>query len=672
MRYDTPLCTNTKVYIVGDTATVAGQLPLALRHTDPRSAVAEFEQILLSNSGEDAFESAIKLLAAKLFDEYQVTAGGEASFAVHKSPEQSHQAIQALYTKALLRWPTLAGGTSELSISPPHLVRSIRPLLGWQLRGSDLEWLDAALERLVSRDSKGSMGQYFTPRDVIRLCVGALNPKADEIVLDPACGSGGFLFEAVANSKQTTGQAPKCLGIDFSAKSVRVATLLAAALDDSTIVVSKANSLDGREYSHAEPPLEWKEFLVQEKASSTPRASTWGPWNRLGCDVLLTNPPFAGDIDEYELLEAYESQKENGAKKAISREHLFFERAIDLLRPGGRLAIVVPQGILANSSSAYLREWVLSKCRLLAVVGLHPHAFSPYTGVKTAIVFLQKPVDKSQLKRDYPILFTCSKSCGKDSSGRFYDESDYAQIEAILKSFFKEHEFSWAGGEAVQPDLMANAEIVNFSEVRACLRMDAEHYDPEARQLERKLRKRTEKNVGDSVAMRVGRFKKKSFQQISYVDISSVDNRSGLTFPETISAEDAPSRASYLVEPGDVLVSTVRPDRNVVAMITDRNEATPVASNGFCVLRAKDVPSELLFAYCKSEAFKKILTMRATASMYPTVGDADVASIPWLRPDSKTEDEVVQLVRSGLAMIEEAQTKIQRAIDLINESIHRS
>lgn len=632
---------------------------------DAMSALAEFEQILLSNSGEDAFESAVKLLAAKLVDELKVDGGTEAAFKYHTSPDETHRAIQALYTEALARWPQLDSGSAELGISPPHLTRSIRPLLGWKLHGSNLSWLDATLERLVSRDSKGSLGQYFTPREITQLCVRALNPMPGEIVMDPACGSGGFLFEAMEFSKKHHGGVPKCLGIDFSPRSVKVAVLLAAAADESTITISKANSIDGRAYLKSSPD-EWKSFLVQEKCSATYRASTWGAWNKLGCNVLLTNPPFAGDIDDADLLDAYEAQQVQNGKRIVSREHLFLERAVDLLLPGGRLAIVVPQGILSNSTSAYLREWLSRKCRILAVVGLHQHAFMPYTGVKTAVLFIEKPRALEAPPEDYPVLFMISRNSGKDSSGRQAGQHDYSEILDTLRSFFRNQGHAWALTQPDTPRGVAPSEIVMVSELLSSGRLDAEHYDPEARDLERSLRQATTRVVGSAVANRISRFKRRDYREVAYVDISSVDKRTGLSFPEVVDAKDAPSRASYLVEPGDVLVSTVRPDRNVVAMVTSAQPVPTVASNGFTVLRATELPPEVLFAYCKTETFKKILTMHATASMYPTVSDRDVLGVPLLTLPDDIQKQVVEGVRLGLSMIEEAQRKIACAINVLD------
>lgn len=636
-------------------------------HTNAVSAMGEFEQILLSNSGEDAFDSAIKLLSAKLFDEVQVlTANKATAFDVQSTPAKTHESVQRLYRQAVARWPLLGSGSDELEITPLHLVRSMRPLLGWSLVGSDLSPLDATLERLVSRDSKGSLGQYFTPRDIIRLCAQVLRPVPKELVMDPACGSGGFLFEALRQCEHETGKRPTCLGIDFSAKSVRVSALLAAAMMDDSIQVSKANSLDGREYANSYPSS-WEKFLQQGAASDTRRARTWGAWNRLGCDVLLTNPPFAGDIDEPDLLDAYESQQGVPGKKVVSREHLFVERAIDLLKPGGRLAIVLPQGVLANATAAYLRTWLLKRCRVLGVIGLHQNAFAPYTGVKTAIVFLAKL--KEPIKSDYKVFFAVSRSAGKDSSGRQSGTADYDQISQRFSTFLRSEGFKWAKLPAASIADDLSFEVVSSAEIITTGRLDAEHYDPATRRLERRMTELSSVTIGSIVEAKAPRFRRSTMREIAYVDISSVDQRTGLTFPECISAESAPSRASYLVSTGDVLVSTVRPDRNVVAMVTEGQEAPAVASNGFCVLRAKDVDPELLFAYCKTKAFRDMLSMKATASMYPTVNDRDVLNMPFLRPSQKVEDEVVRRIREGLEMIRKAQSEIAAAVELMDHAV---
>lgn len=644
------------------------QPQLELANTDPASAIAEFEQILVSNSGEDPFDSAIKLLAAKLLDEVEEVSGHAPKFHIQKTASATHKTVQELYSRAIRRWPHLNGNGESLGISPEHLVRSMRPLIGWHLIDSDLSWLDAALERLVARDAKGILGQYFTPREVIKFCVDVLRPNPKDRIIDPACGSGGFLYESTQYALREFGSAPNCLGIDFGARAIKVAALLSAAMPQAKLLVSKANSIDGRDCV-SPTPVEWAGFLSKAGGAQSKRAKSWGDWNKLSCSLVFTNPPFAGDIDDHEILDAYEAQQNPAAKKATSREHLFLERAVHLLKPGGRLAIVLPQGLLANSSASYLRQWLFNNCRVLGVVGLHQFAFLPYTSVKTAILFLTKPKADEPIPKDYPIFFAVSRTPGKDSSGKIIGTNDYSSIAQTFTQFLLSQQFDWAGKKVIYGQADIQSEIVKFSEVKQADRLDAEYFDPTARALLRRLDNLSETRLANLVDTRVERFKKDQVREVTYLDISSVDSKTGLTFPNTLPADEVPSRASYVVRPGDVLVSTVRPDRNVVALVTEAIGDNAVASNGFCVLRSKTIQPEVLFAYCKTQAFKKILSRHATASMYPTVTDRDVLGVPFLQPPQEVTDRVVHLVRSGLEMIELAHAQISEAISLMNTQV---
>lgn len=641
------------------------QIPLIPK--DAVSAIAEFEQILASNSGEDPFDSAIKLLAAKLVDEVENPSDRPSRFQIQKTPELTHRTIHALYRQALRKWPLLNGVGSDLGISGQHLVRSMRPLIGWRLAESDLSWLDATLERLVARDAKGALGQYFTPRDIVRFCIEVLNPNPKDKILDPACGSGGFLFEATNYSLRKFGGAPSCLGIDFGARAIKVAALMSAATPRAKISVSKANSIDGRAYGEHGLP-EWQGFLFRDTGAETSRADKWGAWNKLGCTMLATNPPFAGDIDEMDILDAYEAQQGISIRSAASREHLFLERAVHLLRPHGRLAIVLPQGLLANSSASYLRSWLFRKCRVLGVIGLHPHSFLPYTSVKTALLFAVKLPPKAEQSENYPVFFSTSMHCGKDSRGRSSGKSDYADIASSFIQFLASQPLPWAPS-ATAARVSVNFEAVPVSEVVKADRLDAEYYEPNARALVRALGGKTGSQLGSLVDTKPERFRKNFFKDVQYIDISSVDNKTGLTIPTVIAAQDAPSRASYMVQVGDVLVSTVRPERNVVALVTDNGGLPTVASNGFCVLRPTKIEPEVLFAYCKTTAFKQMLSRHATASMYPTVTDRDVLCIPFLEPPPEIADRVKKLVRSSVEMIARAQQQLKDAVALMTEHI---
>ncbi|MCK5506717.1 MAG: SAM-dependent DNA methyltransferase, partial [Thermodesulfovibrionia bacterium] len=141
-------------------------------------------------------------------------------------------------------------------------------------------------------------------------------------------------------------------------------------------------------------------------------------------DVLMANPPFAGDIKESRIIHKYDlgfkDKDKEKAKSKVGRDILFIERNLDFLKPGGRMAIVLPQGRFNNTSDKRIREFIAESARILAVVGLHKNTFKPHTGTKTSVLFVQKWDDElCPKKEDYPIFFAVSEKGGKDNSGDY-------------------------------------------------------------------------------------------------------------------------------------------------------------------------------------------------------------------------------------------------------------
>jgi len=150
----------------------------------------------------------------------------------------------------------------------------------------------------------------------------------------------------------------------------------------------------------------------------------------------MANPPFAGDIKESRILAKYElGKKPNGKYQTkVGRDILFIERNLDFLKPGGRMAVVLPQGRFNNSSDKNIRDYIAEKCRILGVVGLHGNVFKPHTGTKTSVLFIQKWDDKlCPKKEDYPIFFATQQEPSKDNSGEkiFVKKKDYPNVKDV-------------------------------------------------------------------------------------------------------------------------------------------------------------------------------------------------------------------------------------------------
>ena len=202
-------------------------------------------------------------------------------------------------------------------------------------------------------------------------------------------------------------------------------------------------------------------------------------------DVLMANPPFAGDIKDskvitkYELgkkyltkivIEANESKKlsiHKGWVEKISRDILFIERNLNMLKPGGRMAIVLPQGRFNNSTDKVIRDFIAENCRILAVVGLHGNTFRPHTGTKTSVIFVQKWDDKlCPRKSDYNIFFATQKIAGKDNGGeKIYETEQWIKYEDKSKS----EEFN----EKLETFLEAGNNSIMFSNERTAFAFSA-------------------------------------------------------------------------------------------------------------------------------------------------------------------------------------------------------
>ncbi|MDR2042637.1 MAG: SAM-dependent methyltransferase [Tannerella sp.] len=208
--------------------------------------------------------------------------------------------------------------------------------------------------------------------------------------------------------------------IDFDEKAVRVARTLNLIAGDGQTNVLHLNTLDWERWNETMKDEKWNDTYNNGwKKLKKLRKTLNSNWE-FNFDILMANPPFAGDIKESRILAKYDlGKKENGKyQTAVGRDILFIERNLDFLKPGGRMAIVLPQGRFNNSSDKYIREFIAERCRILAVVGLHGNVFKPHTGTKTSILFVQKWDDTLCPKvDDYPIFFATMQEPSKDNSG---------------------------------------------------------------------------------------------------------------------------------------------------------------------------------------------------------------------------------------------------------------
>lgn len=463
-----------------------------------KDLILEMEDEVLANAGVDVFEELFKLIFTKLYDELE---GGrdKKRHLVFKNYGETDtdlkEKIQDLFDKARAKWDGVFAEGARLELTSSHLAVCVSSLEKVKLFNSNLEVVDEAFEYLINKSSKGEKGQYFTPRYVIDMCVKMLNPQESENLIDTAAGSCGFPVHSIFHvwdqirieqglSKShmftTEKKGPryedyvqkKVFAIDFDEKAVRVGRTLNLIAGDGQTNVLHLNALDYERWDEKTKDESWPDVYGPGWQKLRKLRTVKNENRDFQFDVLMANPPFAGDIKETRILSKYELARTVSLEKItkvepsdknivfagasgptfpealntsvetiyqmadgtyrkvkvknqsnVGRDILFIERNLSFLKPGGRMAVVLPQGRFNNSSDKALREYLAAHCRILAVIGLHGNVFKPHTGTKTSVLLVQKWNDDSKVGSlcprvdDNPIFFATMKEPSKDNPG---------------------------------------------------------------------------------------------------------------------------------------------------------------------------------------------------------------------------------------------------------------
>ncbi|WP_175623334.1 N-6 DNA methylase [Chryseobacterium schmidteae] len=434
-----------------------------------KDLILEMEDEVLANAGVDVFEELFKLIFTKLYDEMESGRNKNRHLAFRNygdTETELKEKLQDLFNSAKDKWAGVFSDDSRLMLTPSHLSVCVSSLQDVKLFNSNLEVVDEAFEYLINKSSKGEKGQYFTPRYVIDMCVKMLNPKKEETIIDTAAGSCGFpvhsifyVWEKILKDKGlnkshlfTLEEKPsectdyvvdKVFAIDFDEKAVRVARTLNLIAGDGQTNVLHLNTLDyerwdentGSDDNKIAGNREWIDTYNNGWKKLKKLRENKNSNRDFQFDILMANPPFAGDIKESRILAKYDLGKKTGGKyqTKVGRDILFIERNLDFLKPGGRMAVVLPQGRFNNSSDKQIRDFIAERCRILGVVGLHGNVFKPHTGTKTSVLLVQKWNDDPKLGAlcpkvdDYPIFFATMQEPSKDNSGEkiYVKKKDY-------------------------------------------------------------------------------------------------------------------------------------------------------------------------------------------------------------------------------------------------------
>lgn len=361
-------------------------------------------------------------------------------------------------------------GNEQINLSDAGLAKVAAELSKYSFLDATVDVKGTAYETIVSNTLKQEAGQFFTPRNIIKCMVEMLDPDENTRVLDPACGSGGFLvmvldhvrhkivkrlypelddlhLEAKLNTPEvndlTREYAEKMIfGFDFDPDLKKAARMNMVMAGDGHSNIFNINSLD---YPHGDKPDVSKiapavMHSIQNSADKNFSFATADDNAQGKFDMIFTNPPFGAKVEvDPAIIERAGYELQSNAP-----EVLFIEQCYRFLKPGGKMAIVLPDGILGNPNMEQTRIWILRHFKLLASVDLPVETFLPQVGVQASLLFLQKKTSTEALvpleEEDYDVFMAIVEKVGKDRRGVPIYEKDDDGAELLFP-----HTKEWIG-----------------------------------------------------------------------------------------------------------------------------------------------------------------------------------------------------------------------------------
>lgn len=425
---------------------------------------------------KDAFWELLNLIFCKIYDEKRRYLCAERNESYHRqfwvgvternTPEG--QAAVAKRIKAIFKqlktdaiFSEVFMGNEEISLSDYGVAYVASEIAKYSFLDATVDVKGTAYETIVSNTLKQSAGQFFTPRNVIKCMVEILNPTINSRVLDPACGSGGFivmvldhvrrqitknlypeldgaLLEAKANTETVNDKVREyaenmIFGFDFDPDLKKAAKMNMVMAGDGHSNIYNINSLEYPNGTLPDVPKVTASVAksVENKGDLSDCDSAYSLENAMGkFDCIFTNPPFGSKVEVASTIAAnYE------LKAFMAPEVLFIEQCYNFLKPGGKMGIVLPDGILGNPNTEVVRKWILEHFKLLASIDLPVETFLPQVGVQASLLFLQKKTAMERLvdpnSEMYEVFMAIAEKVGKDRRGNVVYERDDEGAEIL-------------------------------------------------------------------------------------------------------------------------------------------------------------------------------------------------------------------------------------------------
>ena len=595
----------------------------------------------------EAFDELCKIIYFKINDEASCKDGEPYEFQTktYEPNEKLYERIRSLH-KAQQRGETNIF-TDNIKTDAPTLRTIVSHIEGINLSKTTPDEKGVAFEAFLGDFFKRQSGQYLTPREIIDFVVQMMQPQSDERILDPACGSGGFLFRAMNHIRkkindhydnsekrsedQQDSTKKRLFGIEVNKEIAHVAkmNMILHNNDHTNITITDA--------------LEELERIRERTGNNEFKEQSF--------DLILTTPPFGAmlSLSENPYLEDYElwNQTNKAGRKRPRKnqriEIFFIERIWNFLKSGtGRAAVIIPDGILTNSSLQEVRDFLLKRFQINAVVSLPQTAFTHFgTGVKASVVFLRRRTNGEKLSDDEAIFMALPELIGYDATGSI-TENQLPEVVRQYRTFEKNPKPSPA------TVLVSEEKPQCFAVSRGKIndRLAPYFHQPRFEKLLAVLRQDPHEILGNIIELCHQKWSPEEHPQetFRYIEINNVSRYTGEASFSEVPTKEAPRRAQIMVQKDDIIVSLTRPYHGSIALIDDNLDGC-IVSTGFAVLRKiKDLTLSRFYLYSvlRSQLCLNQILQRSSGVSYPTITKKQLMQILIPTPPPNRQEKFVE------------------------------
>lgn len=665
---------------------------------DPAAAFDELSKLLFLKAAEDEWKGrgdsqSKPVLTAQMIDQWESLGAGRSTVYVN---EWFRAATEELF-------PGVSDDQPKIALSPQALKTVLPMMQPFHVKGGDVDVKGRAFEEFLPSQLRGKgLGQFFTPRPIVDFMTKLAEISIQDVVVDFACGSGGFLIKAFEQMQEGLDVLPtgtlarigtsreallddvknkQLFGIDAEPRAARTAKMNMLMWGDGRRVV-RGNALADRDHNG-------QAYEVIEYDPATPES---------GCTLIMANPPFGAQEKEQKVLDRYELGSKRKAKKSQKTEVLFVERGLRLLRPEGRMLIVLPQGLMSGKSYADVRALILSMAEIRGIISLPTHTFvqSGVPTVNSCILYVQRfaegkarlfseryknlPLDevgrtlRADADFDHDIFMGSAEYIGYEPSGRTNRaKGEQTDLDLLLADFRDAHTlkdspidlFDYASAHYGVRSSRRREQVVRGTTrgLKTSFKMQLseteDRLDPPYYLFRTHAMPVLDHTapLGAGLVERKGTFRPQTETELdTEYAILSVSSDGGITLSDTVQGEDI-SQKYKRVHTGDIAYNPMRANIGSFGVVPKEFDGGLVSPD-YYVVESREIDPDFLVTVLRSSFYRMYIDVISTGSIRDRLYPDDFKTLRIPRLSSEQQKSVWEAARLADADLGDALKKL--------------